>query len=86
MHVCVAGQLERAREHYEVFYHLTLGRTWQDPSGRMQHSRSCEELQKVFTLLGQRLLQEQDHAYAIKMFTKAYEMAKECMYATPLSL
>ncbi|XP_050987161.1 tetratricopeptide repeat protein 29 isoform X1 [Labeo rohita] len=71
------GQLERAREHYEVFYHLTLGRTWQDPSGRMQHSRSCEELQKVFTLLGQRLLQEQDHAYAIKMFTKAYEMAKE---------
>ncbi|KAL0173227.1 hypothetical protein M9458_033538, partial [Cirrhinus mrigala] len=59
----------RAQEHYEVFYHLTLGRTWQDPSGRMQHSRSCEELQNV-------LLQEQDHAQAIKMFTKAYEMAK----------
>ncbi|XP_073704045.1 tetratricopeptide repeat protein 29 [Garra rufa] len=71
------GQLERAQEHYEVFYHLTLGRTWQDPSGRMHHSHSCEELQKVFTLLGQRLLQEQDHAHAIKMFTKAYEMAKE---------
>ncbi|KAL1258844.1 hypothetical protein QQF64_009421 [Cirrhinus molitorella] len=71
------SQLERAQEHYEVFYHLTLGRTWQDPSGRMHHSRSCEELQKVFTLLGQRLLQEQDYVHAIKMFTKAYEMAKE---------
>uniref|UniRef100_A0A673K213 Tetratricopeptide repeat protein 29 n=1 Tax=Sinocyclocheilus rhinocerous TaxID=307959 RepID=A0A673K213_9TELE len=74
------GQLERAQEHYEVFYHLTMGRTWQDPSGRMHHSRSCEELQKLFTLLGQRLLQEQDYTHAIKMFNKAYQMAKECMH------
>uniref|UniRef100_A0A8C2AX51 Tetratricopeptide repeat protein 29 n=1 Tax=Cyprinus carpio TaxID=7962 RepID=A0A8C2AX51_CYPCA len=71
------GQLERAQEHYEVFYHLTMGRTWQDPSGRMHHSRSCEELQKVLTLLGQRLLQEQDYTHAIKMFNEAYQMAKE---------
>ncbi|XP_058601863.1 tetratricopeptide repeat protein 29 isoform X2 [Onychostoma macrolepis] len=71
------GQLERAQEHYEVFYQLSMGRTWQDPSGRMHHSLSCEELQKVFTLLGQRLLQEQDYTHAIKMFNKAYQMAKE---------
>uniref|UniRef100_A0A672QQT5 Tetratricopeptide repeat protein 29 n=1 Tax=Sinocyclocheilus grahami TaxID=75366 RepID=A0A672QQT5_SINGR len=71
------GQLERAQEHYEVFYHLTMGRTWQDPSGRMHHSRSCEELQKLFTLLGQRLLQAQDYTHAIKMFNEAYQMAKE---------
>lgn len=83
--VCVTGQLERAQEHYEVFYHLTMGRTWQDPSGRMHHSRSCEELQKVLTLLGQRLLQEQDYTHAIKMFNEAYQMAKECMH-TPFTL
>ncbi|XP_077060951.1 tetratricopeptide repeat protein 29 isoform X1 [Siphateles boraxobius] len=71
------GQLEPAREHYEAFYHLTMGRTWQDTSGRMHHSRSCEELQRVYTLLAQTLLQDQHYADAIKMFNKAYEMAKE---------
>ncbi|XP_067305932.1 tetratricopeptide repeat protein 29 isoform X2 [Pseudorasbora parva] len=71
------GQLELAREHYEAFYHLTLGREWQDTSGHMHHSRSCEELQRVYTLLAQTLLQDKHYADAIKMFNKAYEMAKE---------
>ncbi|XP_056114771.1 tetratricopeptide repeat protein 29 [Rhinichthys klamathensis goyatoka] len=71
------GQLEPAREHYEAVYHLTMGRTWQDTSGRMHHSRSCDELQRVYTLLAQTLLQDLHYADAIKMFNKAYEMAKE---------
>nr|XP_055067983.1 tetratricopeptide repeat protein 29 isoform X3 [Misgurnus anguillicaudatus]XP_055067984.1 tetratricopeptide repeat protein 29 isoform X3 [Misgurnus anguillicaudatus] len=73
------GQLELAQEHYEEFYHMTLGRAWQDTSGRTQHLRSCEELGKVYTLLAERLLQpsNQDYALAIKLLTKAYEMAKE---------
>ncbi|XP_043116346.1 tetratricopeptide repeat protein 29 [Puntigrus tetrazona] len=71
------GQLERAREHYEVFYQSTAGRTWQDPGGRVHHSRSCEELQKVFTLLGQRPRGERDGTHTVKMFNKAYQMAKE---------
>ncbi|XP_051722441.1 tetratricopeptide repeat protein 29 isoform X2 [Ctenopharyngodon idella] len=71
------GQLELAQEHFEAFYHLTMGRSWQDTSGRMHHLRSCEELQRVYTLLAQRLLQDQHYADAIKMLTKAYEMAKE---------
>lgn len=78
--MCVAGQLELAQEHFEGFYHLTMGRSWQDTSGRTHHSRSCEELQRVYTLLAQRLLQDQHYADAIKMLTKAYEMAKECMH------
>jgi len=46
----------------------------------MHHSRSCDELQRVYTLLAQTLLQDHHYADAIKMFNKAYEMAKECMH------
>ncbi|NP_001315084.1 tetratricopeptide repeat protein 29 [Danio rerio] len=71
------GDLELAQEHLEVFYQLTAGRTWQDSNGRMQHSRSCEELQTVYTLMAQRSLQDQQYEQAIKMSRKAYTIAKE---------
>ncbi|XP_056331906.1 tetratricopeptide repeat protein 29 [Danio aesculapii] len=71
------GDLELAHEHLEVFYQLTTGRSWQDSSGRMQHSRSCEELQTLYTLMAQRSLQDQQYEHAIKMFRKAYAIAKE---------
>ncbi|XP_051574013.1 tetratricopeptide repeat protein 29 [Myxocyprinus asiaticus] len=71
------GQLKQAHKHCEVFYHMTMGHAWQDTSGRTHHSRSCEELWRVYTLLADRLLQDQDYTQAIKMLTKAYEMAKE---------
>ncbi|XP_056618653.1 tetratricopeptide repeat protein 29 [Triplophysa dalaica] len=73
----VKGQLELAQDHYEEFYHMTLGREWQDTSGCSHHKRSCEELGRVYTLLAERLLQKQDCELAVKMLTKAYEMAKE---------
>lgn len=59
---------------------MTLGHEWQDTSGRSHHSRSCEELGRVYTLLADRLLKQQDSEIAIKMLTKAYEMAKECTH------
>ncbi|KAA0702862.1 Tetratricopeptide repeat protein 29 [Triplophysa tibetana] len=77
------GQLELAQDHYEEFYHMTLGREWQDTSGCTHHERSCEELGRVYTLLAERLLQKQDFELAVKMLTKAYEMAKESGDAGP---
>lgn len=79
--LCFPGQLELAQDHYEEFYHMTLGREWQDTSGCSHHDRSCEELGRVYTLLAERLLQKQDCELAVKMLTKAYEMAKECMHS-----
>lgn len=62
---------------------MTMGREWQDTSGHSLHSRSCEELGRVYTLLAERLLQKQDCELAIKMLTKAYDMAKECTVCIP---
>uniref|UniRef100_A0A4W4E2E1 Tetratricopeptide repeat domain 29 n=1 Tax=Electrophorus electricus TaxID=8005 RepID=A0A4W4E2E1_ELEEL len=66
-----------AREHYEVFYNLAVGRLWQDESGNTHHSRACMGLCRIYTLLAQRQLQTKDYRTAIQILTKAYDMAKE---------
>ncbi|XP_026854446.2 tetratricopeptide repeat protein 29 isoform X2 [Electrophorus electricus] len=71
------GDFELAREHYEVFYNLAVGRLWQDESGNTHHSRACMGLCRIYTLLAQRQLQTKDYRTAIQILTKAYDMAKE---------
>ncbi|XP_017566941.1 tetratricopeptide repeat protein 29 isoform X2 [Pygocentrus nattereri] len=71
------GDLELAQEHYEMFHHLAVGRSWQDESGCPLLSRACEGLWRVYTLQAQRHLQNKDYSPAIQILTKAYDMAKQ---------
>ncbi|MEE6461355.1 hypothetical protein FKM82_001267 [Ascaphus truei] len=71
------GQLEKAAEHYEAFYHLTVGRIWKDEAGRTHNSLSCENLWRIYTLLSERMLGNKEYQQAIKALIKAFDMAKE---------
>ncbi|XP_069487343.1 tetratricopeptide repeat protein 29 isoform X2 [Ambystoma mexicanum] len=71
------SQLEKAAEHYEAFYHLTVGRKWTDETGRTQNSLACESLWRVYTLLADKMLENKEHKPAIKTLIKAFTMAKE---------
>ncbi|XP_053559692.1 tetratricopeptide repeat protein 29 [Bombina bombina] len=71
------GQLEKASEHYEAFYHLTVGRVWKDETGRTHNSLACENLWRIYTLLSDKMLQNKEYQQAIKTLIKAFDMAKE---------
>ncbi|KAM8939467.1 tetratricopeptide repeat protein 29 [Pelodytes ibericus] len=71
------GQLEEAVEHYEAFYHLTVGRTWKDETGRTHNSVACENLWRIYTLLSEKMLKNKECQQAIKTLIKALEMARE---------
>ncbi|XP_064201428.1 tetratricopeptide repeat protein 29 isoform X3 [Anguilla rostrata] len=75
--VSVAGQLERAQAHYEAFHHLTEGRGWEDEAGRTLHSRACQCLWRIYTLLADNMLENKDYQPAIQTLTKAFLLAKE---------
>ncbi|KAM4706608.1 tetratricopeptide repeat protein 29 [Discoglossus pictus] len=71
------GQLEKAAEHYEAFYHLTVGRVWKDETGRTHNSLACENLWRIYTLLSDKMLQNKEYQLAIKTLIKAFDMAKD---------
>ncbi|XP_036407768.1 tetratricopeptide repeat protein 29 [Megalops cyprinoides] len=71
------GQLERAREHYEAFHHLTETQAWKDEAGRTLRSQACECLWRIYTLLADKMLENEEHGPAIETLTKAFEMAQE---------
>ncbi|XP_015273941.1 PREDICTED: tetratricopeptide repeat protein 29 [Gekko japonicus] len=71
------GQFLKAAEHYEAFYHLTVGRIWKDETGRTLNTLACEHLWRIYTLLADKMLQNKEHQQAIKTLIKAFEMAKE---------
>ncbi|XP_077135407.1 tetratricopeptide repeat protein 29 isoform X1 [Ranitomeya variabilis] len=71
------GQLEKAAEHYEAFYHLTVGRIWKDETGRTHNSRACENLWRIYTLLSEKMLENKEWQQAIKTLIKALAMARE---------
>ncbi|KAM4807697.1 tetratricopeptide repeat protein 29 [Rhinophrynus dorsalis] len=71
------GQLEKAAEHYEAFYHLTVGRIWKDETGRSHNSLACENLWRIYTLLSDKMLENKDCQQAIKTLIKAFDMARE---------
>ncbi|XP_060102656.1 tetratricopeptide repeat protein 29 isoform X2 [Heteronotia binoei] len=72
-----SGQFLKAAEHYEAFYHLTVGRIWKDETGRTLNTLACEHLWRIYTLLAEKMLQNKEHQQAIKTLIKAFEMAKE---------
>ncbi|XP_069832984.1 tetratricopeptide repeat protein 29 isoform X1 [Dendropsophus ebraccatus] len=71
------GQLEKAVEHYEAFYHLTVGRIWKDETGRTHNSLACENLWRIYTLLSDKMLENKEWQQAIKTLIKALDMARE---------
>lgn len=75
--LCSSGQFLKAAEHYEAFYHLTVGRIWKDEIGRTLNTLACEHLWRIYTLLADKMLQNKEHQQAIKTLIKACEMAKE---------
>ncbi|XP_069832985.1 tetratricopeptide repeat protein 29 isoform X2 [Dendropsophus ebraccatus] len=72
-----SGQLEKAVEHYEAFYHLTVGRIWKDETGRTHNSLACENLWRIYTLLSDKMLENKEWQQAIKTLIKALDMARE---------
>ncbi|XP_030048554.1 tetratricopeptide repeat protein 29 [Microcaecilia unicolor] len=71
------GQLEKAVEHFEAFYNLTLGRIWKDETGRTQHTVACENLWRIYALLADKMLENKEHQQAIRILSKAFAVAKE---------
>ncbi|XP_053316707.1 tetratricopeptide repeat protein 29 [Spea bombifrons] len=70
-------ELEKAAEHYEAFYHLTVGRIWKDETGRTHYSLACENLWRIYTLLSERMLDNKEYQLAIETLRKALQMARE---------
>ncbi|NP_001089833.1 tetratricopeptide repeat protein 29 [Xenopus laevis] len=71
------GQLEKSAEHYEAFYHLTVGRIWKDETGRSHNSLACENLWRIYTLQSDKMLENRECQQAIKTLIKAFDMARE---------
>ncbi|XP_063316162.1 tetratricopeptide repeat protein 29 [Pelobates fuscus] len=71
------GELEKAAEHYEIFYHLTEGRMWKDESGRTHNSVACENLWRIYNLLSEKMLQDRKCQQAITTLMKALDMARK---------
>nr|XP_056711021.1 tetratricopeptide repeat protein 29 [Euleptes europaea] len=71
------GQFLKAAEHYEAFYHLTVGRIWKDETNRTLNTLACEHLWRIYTLLADKMLQNKEYRQAIKTLIKAFQMAKE---------
>lgn len=67
----------KAAEHFEAFYQLTEGTVWKDETGRTYTSLACQHLWRVYTLLADKMLEDEEHQEAIKMLIKALKMAKE---------
>uniref|UniRef100_A0A8D0L6I5 Tetratricopeptide repeat protein 29 n=1 Tax=Sphenodon punctatus TaxID=8508 RepID=A0A8D0L6I5_SPHPU len=71
------GQLMKAAEHYEAFHQLTVGRMWRDERGQSHNLLACEHLWRIYTLLADKMLENNEHQQAIKTLIKAFEMAKK---------
>ncbi|XP_067824149.1 tetratricopeptide repeat protein 29 [Heptranchias perlo] len=71
------GQLDKAAEHYEVFYQLTVGKTWQDENSCSHFAQACANLWRIYTLLADEKLGSEQYKEAIKSLRKAYDIAKE---------
>ncbi|KFP87377.1 Tetratricopeptide repeat protein 29, partial [Acanthisitta chloris] len=71
------GHVMEAAEHYEAFYQLTEGSLWKDVTGHTYNSLACEHLWRIYTLLADKMLENEEHQQAIKTLKKALKMAKE---------
>ncbi|NXU72555.1 TTC29 protein, partial [Oreotrochilus melanogaster] len=71
------GHVMKAAEHYEAFYQLTEGLTWQDETGRTYNSLACEHLWRIYTILADKMLENKEHQQAIKTLMKSLKVAKE---------
>uniref|UniRef100_A0A8C6NDD1 Tetratricopeptide repeat protein 29 n=1 Tax=Melopsittacus undulatus TaxID=13146 RepID=A0A8C6NDD1_MELUD len=70
------GHVLNAAEYYETFYHLTVGSTWKDVTGRTYNSLASEYLWRIYTLLADKMLENNEHQQAIKTLKKALKIAK----------
>uniref|UniRef100_V9KTG9 Tetratricopeptide repeat protein 29 n=1 Tax=Callorhinchus milii TaxID=7868 RepID=V9KTG9_CALMI len=71
------GQLNKAVEHYEAFYQLSVEKPWQDEDGCSHYAQACENLWRIYTLLADKMLECDKRREAIKTLIKAFEIAKE---------
>ncbi|NXO43563.1 TTC29 protein, partial [Locustella ochotensis] len=71
------GHVMKAAEHFEAFYHLTEGSTWKDETGRTYTSLARHHLWRIYTLLADKMLENEEYQEAIKTLIKAFKMAKE---------
>ncbi|RMC13679.1 hypothetical protein DUI87_08757 [Hirundo rustica rustica] len=71
------GHVMKAAEHFEAFYQLTEGSAWKDQTGRTYTSLACQHLWRIYTLLADKMLENNEHQEAIKTLLKALKMAKE---------
>ncbi|XP_064568405.1 tetratricopeptide repeat protein 29 isoform X2 [Zonotrichia leucophrys gambelii] len=71
------GHVTKAAKHFETFYELTEGTSWEDETGRTYTSLACQHLWRIYTLLADKMLENKQHQEAIKMLIKALKMAKE---------
>ncbi|XP_041034644.1 tetratricopeptide repeat protein 29, partial [Carcharodon carcharias] len=71
------GQLDKAAEHYEIFHQLTVGMTWQDENGCYHFAQACANLWRIYTLLADEQLENEQYKEANKSLRKAYDIARE---------
>ncbi|NWY36926.1 TTC29 protein, partial [Sylvia atricapilla] len=71
------GHIMKAAEYFEAFYQLTEGTAWKDEAGHTYPSLACQHLWRIYTLLADKMLENEEHQEAIKTLIKALRMAKE---------
>ncbi|XP_072424772.1 tetratricopeptide repeat protein 29 [Chiloscyllium punctatum] len=71
------GQLDKAAEHYEIFHQLTVGKPWHDENGCCHFAQACANLWRIYTLLADEQLENEQYKEANKSLRKAYDIAKE---------
>lgn len=75
--MCVAGELDKAAEHYEIFHELTVGQTWQDENCCLHFTHACTNLWRIYTSLADEKLESAQDKEAREFLRKAYDIAKE---------
>ncbi|TRZ20334.1 hypothetical protein HGM15179_006757 [Zosterops borbonicus] len=71
------GHIMKAAELFEAFYQLTEGTAWKDKTGHTYTSLACHHLWRIYTLLADKMLENEEHQEAIKTLIKALKMAQE---------
>lgn len=75
----------KAAELFEAFYRLTEGTAWKDKTGHTYTSLACHHLWRIYTLLADKMLENEEHQEAIKTLIKALKMAQEGRWKITLS-
>ncbi|XP_022532700.1 tetratricopeptide repeat protein 29 isoform X1 [Astyanax mexicanus] len=71
------GELDQALEHYGKYQCLVAGQPWRDEGGRSYQSRGEEGLCRIYFLLSEKHLQNNENQRAAEILTNAYYITKQ---------